>query len=123
MKIRVAITIIVLILYVGLFNLYIYDLTRVDIKTSKLFYNYLTFGGLLFFLLDIKAGFVNEYHKQFNLLLVLCILINYIIIILVHSEVLSSKNTWPIFYSFDLSVFAITLTIFICEIRYKTFND
>lgn len=121
MKARVAIIIIALILYVGLFNLYIYDLHRIDIKHSKLFYNYLTFSAISFFLIDLKAGFVNEYHKQFNLLLILCVLINYILIICVHQEII--QGTYPMFYCFDFSVFAITLVIFICEMRYKTFRD
>lgn len=121
MKARIAVTIIALIVYVGLFNLYIYDLHRIDIKHSKLFYNYLTAGALAFALSDLKAGFVNGYHRQFNLLIFLSILVNYILIILVHSEVIG--GVYPLFYCFNVPVFAITLTIFICELKYKTFRD
>lgn len=121
MRLRIAITIIALILYVGLFNLYLYELTRINIGTSKIFYNVITLFAVGFFLLDIKAGFVNHIHQQFNLLLILCVLINYILIICTHAEWIN--DTDGLFYSFNISVFAITLTIFICEVRYKTFRD
>lgn len=121
MKTRIAITIIALILYVGLFNLYLYDLTRINIGTSKVFYNMITLFAVGFFVLDLKAGFVNHVHQQFNLLLILCVIVNYIIIICTHTGwILDTDN---LFYSFNISVFTITLTIFICEMRYKTFRD
>ena len=120
MKARLTITIIALILYVGLFNLYIYGLHRFDIKCSKLFYNYLTLGAILFFLIDLKCGFVNDYHKQFNLILILSVLLNYVLIICVHQQVIN--GVYPLFYIFNFSVFFITLTIFFCELRYKTFK-
>lgn len=120
MKARIALTIIALTLYVGLFNLYIYDLHLIDIKHSKLFYNYLTLSAVLFFLIDLKSGFVNAFHRQFNLLLILCVIINYILIICIHQEIL--KGVYPMFYGFNISVFAVTLAIFICGIKYKTFK-
>lgn len=123
MKTRIALTVIMILLYVGLFNVYIFNLTRINITTSKLFYNYLTAGAILFYFLDARCGFVNDYHKQFNLLLILSILVNYVIIILIHSHVLHPDHPKDIFYSFNLPVFIITLTIFICEIQYKTFRD
>lgn len=122
MRARLALTVIALILYVGLFNVYIYDLTRIDMRCSKLFYNYLTAGAVLFYLLDSKLGFVNSYHKQFSLLFILSILVNYVIIILVLSLVLHDNKPKQMFYSFNISVFVITLTIFICELKYKTFR-
>lgn len=123
MKARLTLTVITLILYAALFNVYIFEITRIDINTSKLFYNYLTAGAVLFYLLDSKFGYVNGYHKQFNLLLILCILVNYVIIILVHSGVLSFDRPKAMFYAFNITIFAITLTIFICEMKYKTFKD
>src|SRR5438046_2933976 len=107
MKARIAIAVVALILYVGLFNLYIYGLHSFDIKHSKLFYNYLTFGAILFFLADLKCGFVNDYHKQFNLILILSILLNYVLIICIHQEIIN--GVYPLFYIFNLSVFFITL--------------
>jgi cytochrome c biogenesis factor len=109
MKLRLALTVIVVIIYVGLFNLYIYDLTKIDIRASKLFYNYLTLSALIFFLLDIKSGFVSFIHKQFNLILILCVIINYVIIILTHHTIL--QNPKPMFWAFNGSVFAVTLII------------
>lgn len=109
MKVRTYITISAIIIYVLLFNLYLYELTKIPIKNSKLFYNYLTLGMLLFALLDLKAGFVGFMHTQLNLICFSCLIINYIIIILTHHVVL--KNTDPLFYVFNGSVFATTLMI------------
>jgi len=121
MKARIALTIIVLILYVGLFNVYLFELTRINIGTSKIFYNCLTFSAITFFLLDLKCGFVNSYHKQLNLLLILCVLVNYLIIIATHAMWITDTDN--MFYAFNISVFVITLTIFICEWKYKTLRD
>jgi len=121
MRARLILTTIAVILYVGLFNIYILELTRCDIKTEKLFYNYLTAGALIFALADLKAGFVNTFHGQFNLLLFLCIIFNYGLIILTHMQVLCQP--FPMFYTFNGGVFFITVTIFFNEIRYKIFTD
>ncbi len=123
MRLRIALTIMAVILYVGLFNLYIYDLTCIDIKTSKLFYNYLTLSAVSFFVADLKSGFVNSYHKQFNLLLILCIIVNYILIICTHEQWIKNQNVEIMFWSFDVSVFVITVTIFYYSFKYKTFDD
>jgi len=122
MKLRIAITIIVVCLYVGLFNIYIYEVTHIDAHYYKLFYDYLTIGALLFFLIDLKCGFVNYHHKQFNLLLILCVITNNILRLLTHLGYLQDDKPQPIYYAFNISVFFITLTIFFCEIRYKTFK-
>jgi len=121
MRARLILTTIAVILYVGLFNIYILELTRCDIKTEKLFYNYLTAGALIFALADLKAGFVNTFHSQFNLLLFLCIIFNYSLIILTHLQVLCQPL--PMFYTFNGGVFFITVTIFFNEIRYKIFTN
>ena len=120
MKLRVYITVIVLAIYVGLFNLYIYDLTRLDIKSSKLFYNYLTLGMVMFFIADWKSGFVNYIHEQFNLLCILCVIVNYILIILTHHIILTSPI--PMFFAFNGGVCLVTMMIFISGIRHKTFE-
>lgn len=109
MKLRLYITILALITYVALFNLYIYELHRVDVKTYKLFYNYLTFSMLLFALLDLKAGFISYMHEQFNLMCFCCLLINYIVIILTHHTIL--KECDPIFFAYNGGVFAATIMI------------
>jgi hypothetical protein len=123
MRIRIAITIIALCLYVGLFNVYIHEVTRIDPHYSKLFYDWLTIGAISFFLIDIKCGFVNYHHKQFNLLLILSVIINNVLRLLTHFGTLRDDKPEQMYYSFNLSVFSITLTIFICGWKYKTFRD
>jgi len=122
MKLRIATTIIIVTLYVGLFNVYIYEFTRIDPHYSKLFYDYLTIGALSFFLIDLKCGFVNYHHKQFNLLLILCVIMNNILRLFTHLGYLQDQKPQQMYYAFNISVFSITLTIFFCEIRYKTFK-
>lgn len=116
MRARVLITAVALCLYVGLFNLYIYDLTRIDITSSKLFYNYLTAGMTLFYLTDWKVGFVNKYHEQINFICILCVLVNYILIILTHHTII----TRPIdmFFAFNGGVFVVTILIVINFIKH-----
>ena len=120
MRLRMVITVTVLILYVGLFNVYLYDLTRIKIENTKILYNCLQFMAVSTFAFDVAASFVNSHHRQFSFLLILCVLVNYILIIFTHAQWI--KNTDAMFYSFNFSVFIITLTIFFCEIRYKTFK-
>lgn len=120
MKIRIFITIGVIIIYVTLFNVYLYELTKMPIKFSKLFYNYLTLGMLVFAILDLKAGFVNFIHQQFNLICFMCLIINYIIIILTHHVIL--KNTDPLFYAFNGGVFAVTIAVLINGIKHDIFT-
>lgn len=122
MRSRIAITIIMLCLYVGLFNIYIYEFTRINEHYSRLFYDYLTIAALSFFLIDLKCGFVNYHHKQFNLLLILCVIMNNVLRLLTHLGYLEASKPQQMYYTFDFSVFVITLTIFICELRYKTFK-
>lgn len=111
-----------LCLYVGLFNIYIYQFTRIDEHYSKLFYDCLTIGAISFFLIDLKSGFVNYHHKQFNLILILCVIVNNIIRLFTHLGILTDYKPQQMYYAFDISVFAITLTIFICGWKYKTFK-
>lgn len=123
MKLRVGITIIALILYVGLFDLYIFQFLTWSPYFDKLFYNWLTFGTLLFALLDFKAGFINEHHRRFNLLIIISILVNYLLIILTVSDVFNYKHPQPMFYSYDGAMCALTATIFYNEIKYKILSD
>jgi hypothetical protein len=116
MRARLLITTLALCLYVFLFNIYIYDLTRIDIKSSKLFYNYLTAGMTLFYLTDWKVGFVNKYHEQVNFICILCVLVNYVLIILTHHTVITSPIS--MFYAFNGGVFAVTVLIVINFIKH-----
>lgn len=120
MIIRTYITFAVLCLYVIVFNLYIYELTRIDVRTSKLLYNYLTAGTLLFVLADWKSGFVSRWHEQINFICILCIIVNYIVILFTHHTFL--LNPIPMFYAFNGGVLAVTVLVIISSIKYGTFK-
>lgn len=121
MKARIALTILALCLYVILFNVYIYDLTRIDIRSSKLFYNYLTLFMFIFIISDWKSGFVNDFHKQFNFICILSLIVNYIIIILTHHKIILSPL--PEFFAFNGGVLAVTLIIVERGVRHGIFKD
>lgn len=119
MKLRIGITIIALILYVGSFNLYIFMFLQWTAFFDKLFYTCITSGAVAFAVIDWKAGFVNSYHKDFNLLLFLCILTNYLFILLKMFEVFNPAHPQPMFYAFNATVLITTITIFFNELKYK----
>lgn len=123
MKLRIAITIIVLILYVGLFSLYILEFLNWSPYFDRVFYNCLTGGAMLFLLLDTTFGFVNSYHKQFWQVLFISIITNYLFILLKLFEVFNPKQPQPMFYAFDVTVLLVTITIFYNEIKYKVMTD
>lgn len=104
--------------YVGLFNFYIYELTRTWFtpEGKRLFYNYLTMGMVGFTFADIKAGFVSYLHEQFNNICILSVVINFILIILTHHTIL--QNPIPMFFAFNGSVFAVTVMIGFSIIRH-----
>lgn len=64
---------------------------------------------IVFFTADIKAGFVSNYHKQFNFLCILSVIINYILIILIHLTII--KSAAPMLLLFNGLVFAVTIMI------------
>ena len=120
---RSFICILVLAIYVALFNIYLYQLVNPDwsMKIVKLFYNYLTLSMLIFCLWDTKLGFENEYHEQFNWMCWGCLIINYILIILTHHTIL--VNCFRMFICFNGSVFATSLMIFISAKRHGLFKN
>lgn len=121
MKTRIYITIIAIILYVGLFNFYIYELTRIPYRNAVLFYNYLTLSTVVYFLLDWKSGFINKWHEQLNLICILCVIVNYIIIILTHHVILTKPI--PMFFAFNGGIFAVTILILINGVKHGYFKD
>ncbi len=123
MKARIAITIIALVIYLGLFSLYIFKFLTWSPYFDKLFYNWLTVGAISFAILDLKAGFINSHHAQINLIIFLSVLVNYLFIILATIEFFNYKSPFPMFYAYNGSVLVITLTIFFNELKYKIMGD
>lgn len=123
MKLRIGITILAICIYVALFNVYIFQILNWSPYAGKVFYTLLTSGAISFALIDLKAGFVNTYHKQFNLLLFLCVLANYGLILAKLFELINPMNPQPMFYAFNGSVLFVTITIFFNELKYKVMGD
>lgn len=121
MKFRVALTIIVLFLYGVAFNFYIVKLTTWGYDRAVLLYNWTTLLMLVFCLWDFKNGFVNDFHRQLNYVGFLCLIVNYIFILLTHYKVLNDP-VW-MFLAFNSGVGLITISVFINAIHTKIFLD
>lgn len=88
-------------------------------KQIKLFYNYLNIGMLLFYFFDLKTGFESEWHKEFNSICFWTLIMNYILIILNHHELITDPITK--FWWFNGSVVVVSLMILINGKRLKMF--
>jgi hypothetical protein len=110
-------------IYCTLFSLYVLQLPNPDVpmKQLKLFYNYLNVGMLLFYFIDLKRGIESEWHQQFNDICFWVVIINYILIILNHHELLNDPITK--FWCFNGSVIITSLMILISGGRHNEFNS
>jgi hypothetical protein len=120
---RTLLCLIIIILYVGLFNLYIYELTHpfISLQAKKLFYNYLTLGMIIFYVVDSKLGFDNWLHKQLNHISILSVIINFLLIILNWHLLLN--DAVMMFWIFNSAVFLTTSMILISSIRHNAINE
>lgn len=118
---RSIITIGAIMFYCILFSLYILQIYNPDVpmKQLKLFYNYLNLGMLLFYYIDRETGFESEWHKEFNSICFWTLVINYILIILNHHQLLTDPITK--FWFFNVAVVCTTLIILINGKRMKIF--
>jgi len=123
MMLRIRITIIALILYVGLFDLYIFEFLRWSPYFDKLFYNWLTFGALSFVFLDWLAGFVNDHHRRFTMLLLFSVIVNYLLVILTVIEFFNTKHPLNMFFAYDTTILFTTCVILYYERKYKVMTD
>lgn len=118
---RVIICILALCLYVLAFNFYLWELTHQDILTyrgSKLCYSYITAGMILFTGLNRYIGINYHFHNQLNQICFLSILTNFALIILTLHGLFIHAHPFVIFYTFNGSVFAVTVIVSICSNRH-----
>lgn len=120
MKYRIAITMIALFTYDIAFNFYIYELLHISPNHAAILYNIITLSMLVFSVTDWKLGFVNDFHKQFNFICFLSLMVNYVLILLTRSKIIISPI--PMFLIFNSGVFAVTAMIMISGIRHKIFE-
>ena len=108
-------------LYCVQYSLYLLQLYNPDVPMQqiKLFYNYLNIGMLLFYYIDQRTGFESEWHREFNAVCFWTLIINYILIILNHHELLTDPITK--FWWFNGSVVIASIIILINGKRLKMF--
>lgn len=122
-KHRVYLSVAILAMYVLSFNYYILKMTSgIPEHTYKLMYNYITFSAIILYVSDNKLGIVNFIHEQFNFLLILCVIINYVLIILTH-HCLIDGNWKQMFWSFNGAIFVVTMLILYSIKRHNVLND
>lgn len=120
---RAAISFAALLLYVILFNFYIYELTNtfLSYRREKLLYDYTTSGMVIYFLIDLKTGFENDLHEQANLICILAVIMNFLFIILTLHDVLADPV--KMFLTFNGSIIVTTTMILFFGIKYEYFKD
>lgn len=91
------------------------------IEHCKLLYNYITVTMLVFCLIDSRTGFESWWHKEFNLICYLAVIINFIIIILTHHQFVSD-GFWILTIS-NGSIFVVSLMILMSATRHGEFNN
>lgn len=119
---RMLICIFVLVIYLASFNTYIFclDSGQFGIRFLKLWYNYTTFGLLAFAIIDEIIGCYG-YHKSLNRICKFSLLLNYILIILTHHDILLNPVTK--FMLYNGSVLVITLMILLSAAQHDYFKQ
>ena len=121
---RVILCIVVLCLYVLAFNFYLWELTHQDILTfreTKLFYNYMTAGMILFCFADIKGGIVYDMHRQLNEICILTVLAHFTILILINHLIITKPL--PILFIFNGLVFVVTVLITLAAVKHDFIKE
>lgn len=120
---RSIVCIIAIMLYSVFFSLYIFQWTNPDVpmKQLKLWYNYINVGMLIFYWIDLKTGFESEWHKEFNAICFFAVILNYILVILNHHELLNDPVSK--FWCYNGSLFVTSLFVLISGGRHNAFYD
>lgn len=121
-KYRTWLTVISWLLYLGLFNIYIYELTHgLSHRRCILMYSYLT--GIMIAICFIDRIYITTWpvHRQFNILSIISILANFVLIILTQHNILT--NAKEMFYIFNGLIIAFTLMIISSIHRYGLYQD
>lgn len=115
--------ILVLLLYAALFDLYIYELTRpyLAVEYCKAMYCILNAVMIFFCLIDSRTGFESWWHSQFNMICFLALGINWVIMALGYTGVIS--GVFCTLLISNGSIFVVTLMILFSSIRHGEFNN
>jgi hypothetical protein len=91
------------------------------VKECKVFYNCITLCMLLFVSFDYRNGFYSYWHLQFNAACFISLVINYILIILTHLQIINSPK--DMFILFNGLIFVSTIVLFISLGRHGYLKD
>lgn len=113
----------VILMYCSMFTIYLVDMKNpsMDINQLKVFYTAITLGMLIFFFADLKTGFESTWHRDFNTICILSVIINMALILLIRLQVLDDSLTEIII--FNGSVFVVSLGILISGARHGEFKS
>lgn len=115
---RFLVSIIAVLFYVSLFNVYVVILT-ISTHYAHLLYNYLTLLAMIFFYFNQFSN--DERISCVNVTFGLCILCNFLLLILHWHGIINDSRS--MFYTFNGLVFAVTIIHLVSGKRYGYFKN
>lgn len=121
---RAFLTSLLIVVYLGVFNLYIYLLSNGLLGQSerRLMYLYITGGMTLLCLIDLKTITKNDHHIKFNDIAWLSLFANFILNIINHHGFFNNEGASK-FLIFNGLIFANTIIVLICLKRHGFFKN
>lgn len=120
---RAIVNLIVLIINMGSYNFYVYELLfgTWEKREAKALYYLTTFFVLLYLIIDEIIGYSSDTHKQISLICKLSVCANFLLFALILYDMLSM----PILYLFLLngSIFVLSVIILWSAIQHEFFKD
>lgn len=122
---RIIITVLALIIYVGVFCIYVYELPRPDINLMhcKMIFFSANILMLIFREIDMRSGFVSFYHEQFNTICYASVIINLCLCLAIITGLLNRDNWQTNLYIFNGSIFATSVLLLKTMAQYGYFKD
>jgi len=114
--------IIALLIYTAGFDLYIYELPRpyIPVEYCKIFYNVITALMLAFCLTDSRNGIEGNWHKDFNLICNVAMIINFSIIVVGYFGWV--KDSFSVLILSNSAIFIVSLFVLFSGTRHGEFK-
>lgn len=119
---RVALSILAVVIYVLAFNACLYYHGIIPTRYYKITYNLITLFGIATYAIDKHFGIISYLQREFNRILLVCIIMNYLLILATLLLVVSDTNFKDKFYVFNGAIFAVSLMIFISGFKHGLFK-
>lgn len=126
MDIKAIINLMVLIIYMGCYNFYFYELLwgHWNLQVAKGFYYFVTAAMLSYLLYNDIKGKQRDIHKQLSHISKASIIVNFILFGLIYFAIIQNVR-YQIMYVFILngSILALSIMVLFSGIRHNIFED